>query len=371
VDLWDILELLIPLSEGKLPNHLLGRFLEESPLDDPSLLVSPAVGEDIAAVAIGAGDDVVVLKSDPITFTVDRLGYSTVVINANDLATSGAAPRWLLTTLLFPVGASAARIRCVMRELQQASREFGLTLCGGHTEVTRAVRQPVAVGHLAGTTSRDRLIDKRRMRRGDRILLTKGVALEGTAILARDFSGELEAVGMPRREVESCQRLFVDPGISVLAEARLAVESGGVTAMHDVTEGGLATALEELSTAGRRRIRVFVERIPIFPETRALCDLLGIDPLGLLGSGGLLIACRPDASTGLLDALRRANVAVSEIGEALGEGVGIEALRDSAPVDWPRFEVDEIVAAIRRLTGVSSQSSQRWLCSQPQPPARP
>ncbi len=354
-ELRDILELLIPLPEGKLPNHLLARFLGENPLDDPSLLVPPGIGEDVAAVAIGAEENVVVLKSDPITFTVGRLGYSTVVVNANDLATSGAVPRWLLTTLLFPVGASAAQIHAIMRELQQTSREFGLTLCGGHTEVTGAVKQPVAVGHLVGTTSRDRLIDKRRMQRGDRILLTKGVAVEGTSILARDFSEELQAAGMSHREVESCQRLFLDPGISVLTEARLAAETGGVTAMHDVTEGGLATALEELSAAGRRRIRVFLDRIPVFPETRSLCDRLDIDPLGLLGSGCLLISCRRDASTGLEDALRRANVAVAWIGEALGEGTGIEARRDAdaTPVDWPRFEVDEIVAAIRRLTGGS------------------
>ena len=352
-ELWELLEARIPLATGKLPNRFLKEFLAGNPLDDPSLIVPPGVGEDIAAVAIGQADEVVVMKSDPITFTVDRLGYSTVVINANDLATSGAVPRWLLTTLLFPAGSSAAQVQHVMREFQRTSREFELTLCGGHTEITNAVRQPVAVGHLVGTTLRDRLIDKRRIQPGDRILLTKGIAVEGTAILANDFPEELSGKGMTARDIEACRRLFFDPGISVLAEARLAVQAGCVTGMHDVTEGGLATALEELSTAAGVRIRVFLNRIAVLPETRTICDLLGIDPLGLLGSGSLLIACRPDAAAGIAKTLRDAAIDVAVIGEALDASSGIEAYcdEDDPPPAWPRFEVDQISSAIQRLEG--------------------
>jgi hydrogenase maturation factor len=112
--------------------------------------------------------------------------------------------------------------------------------------------------------------------------------------------------------------------------------------MHDVTEGGLATALKELGEAGGHRIRVDMDRIPILPETRKLTDLLGLDPLGLIGSGSLLITCAAAAVDGLAAAIRSAGVAVAVIGEVLAAGEGIEALCGGRPVAWPCFEVDEI-----------------------------
>ena len=194
-ELKDLVRYLRSLSAGKLPNDFLDRFLQERSLDDSTLLVAPGVGEDTAAVMPSANEDVIVLKSDPITFAEDRLGYYTLAVNANDIATSGATPRWLLTTLLFPVGSTAAQIHALLRELQQVSREFGITLCGGHTEITEAVSRPIAVGQMVGTVEKERLIDKRRMAKGDQILLTKGVAVEGTSILARECAEELKALG--------------------------------------------------------------------------------------------------------------------------------------------------------------------------------
>ena len=349
-ELEGLVDSLLPLSLGKLPNRFLERFLAESPLDDPSLLIRPGLGEDTAAVQLGEDDEVLVLKSDPITFSAEEIGYCTVVINANDVATSGATPRWFLTTLLFPEGSNAAQVQDLMQELQRFSRKFGLSLCGGHTEVTDAVTRVVVVGQLVGTVSRDRLIDKRQMARGDQVLLTKGLALEGTSILARDFTEPLEALGLGSLEIESSRRLFTDPGISILEEARIAVDTGGVSALHDVTEGGLATALGELSAAGGHRMRVEMERIPILPETERLCGLLRIDPLGLLGSGSLLITCKPEFTDRITKACRDAGIEVTRIGEVLEEGAGIEAHRGKKPVRWPQFEVDEIARAIGKLT---------------------
>ena len=339
----DIVQSLAPLPAGKLPNHLLGQFLEDYPLDDDSVLIKPGVGEDAAVVQLEGQDDLIVLKSDPITFATNRMGYYTVLICANDVATSGAIPRWLLTTLLFPVGSNAAQIRGLIEELQRVSRQFGLSLCGGHTEITDAVNKPVAVGQLIGTVNRKGLIDKRQMVEGDGILLTKGVAVEGTSILARESPAKLRALGLPEADLEKCQQFLVNPGISILEEARIAVRSRRVTGMHDVTEGGLATAVEELSTAARHRLRIYMERIPVFPETRQICELLGVDPLGLIGSGSLLIACRSDGCEVVMEAIQEAGIQVSSIGEVLEEGVGIEAIGgNSERVPWPHFDADEL-----------------------------
>lgn len=332
-----------PLPAGKLPNELLGRFLKVLNCADPSVLVGPQVGEDVAAVSL-AGEDTLVLKSDPITFATDAVGYYALVVNANDLATCGARPRWMLATLLFPPGTLPRRIRQLMLELQQAASQFGVSLCGGHTEITDAVTRPVVVGQLAGTVCRSRLIDKRTMRAGDQVLLTKGVAVEGTALIAREFAPRLLELGLSREEVEQCRRFLTDPGISILREAEIAAGCKEVRALHDVTEGGAATALQELGVAGGHRLRVYPGRIPVFAQTARICKLLGLNPLGLIGSGSLLIACGPLGCTGLSRDLHDAGIPVACIGEVLEEGSGVEALEREGgrPVPWPAFETDEI-----------------------------
>ena len=273
-ELTTIIQRLLPLPVGKLPNDLLKDFLGGFALQDPSVLVRPGVGEDVAVVE--AEEGVVVLTTDPITLASDQLAYYAVTVNANDLATSGAVPRWLLTTLLFPAGSTAVQIHRLMQELQSVSHEMGISLCGGHTEITEAVNQPIVIVQLAGTVDRDSLIDKRNMKEGDRILMTKAVALEGTSIIAREYPDALRCLGMLEDEIQRCRQFLLDPGISILEEARIAARSPGVSAMHDVTEGGVATALQELSVAGGHRLQVMVDGIPVLPETEKLCRMLVI-----------------------------------------------------------------------------------------------
>jgi hydrogenase expression/formation protein HypE len=329
----------IPLPAGKLPNDLLREYLNQFVFDDPSILINPGVGEDTAAVNVEP-EEVLVLKSDPITFATDSIGQYAVLINANDIATSGAKPRWLLTTLLFPCGVTPHEIRKVINELKAYCRQWDITLCGGHTEITDAVTRPVVTGMMAGTVARQNLIDKRNMAPGDRVLLTKGVAVEGTAIIAREFGDRLKNLGMADSQIDTGRQFLTN--ISIIPEARIAAQSGTVSAMHDVTEGGLATAAEELSIAGGYRIKIDMDTIPVFAETRKICHLLGIDPLGLIGSGSLLICCRQTGCEALMSAIRWAGIDVTCIGEVLEEGRVIAALKKAQPTPWPRFEVDEI-----------------------------
>ena len=341
--LCEIIGLFLPLPMGKLPNRMLGRFLGEHVGTDPAVLLGPRVGEDVAAVRL-AGEDVLVLKSDPVTFVTDSVGDYAVIVNANDIAAVGARPRWLLSTLLLPEGSTAVEVRKVMRDLSRMAGRCGMTVCGGHTEITDAVTRPVVICQAAGTVSRDRLVDKRSMTAGDRILVTKGIAVEGSAIIAREFPGELERLGVPLAVVERCRRFLTDPGISVLEEAGISAESEGVTAMHDVTEGGIATALEELSAAGGRRIRIDVGAIPILEETKIVCRALGLGPLGLIASGSLLIACNAAACGTLMARLGAAGIRVTEIGEVLDRGEGVEAVCGA----WPSYAVDELTRLYAR-----------------------
>ena len=334
-----IVRLSTPLPAGKLPNDLLREFLNQFEFDDPSILINPGVGEDTAAVDVES-EEVLVLKSDPITFATDAIGQYAVLINANDIATSGAKPRWLLTTLLFPYGVTPSEIHQVIKELKEFCRRWEITLCGGHTEITDAVTRPVVTGMMAGTVARRNLIDKRNMAPGDRVLLTKGVSVEGTAIIAREFGDRLADLGLADSAIERCRQFLAN--ISIITEAQIAAQSSATSAMHDVTEGGLAAALEELSIAGQHRIKIDMDAIPVFAETRQICRLLGIQPLGLIGSGSLLICCREAGCKSLMQTILRCGIKVSCIGEVLDSGQGISAFNKGRAAAWPHFEVDEI-----------------------------
>jgi len=329
----------LPLPVGKLPAEALREGLTVIEPADPSVIVGAGIGEDAAALDVKESE-ILVVASDPITLATDALARYAVLVNANDVATSGATPRWLLTTLLFPPGSSASQILAVMRDVAAMCAQYGVSLCGGHTEVTDAVTRPLVIGTMAGTARADELIDKPRMHEGDVILLTKGVAVEGTGLIAHEFGSRLAQAGMSGEEIAECGR-FLDR-VSILDEARIARSFRGVTALHDVTEGGLATAVAELGAAAGRRLRLDLSRIPVYPQTARICAALGIDPLGLIGSGSLLITCSPEDVGPLEEAIAAEGVEVTAIGDVLGPGSGVEAMRDGVAVEWPHFERDEV-----------------------------
>ena len=334
-----IVRLGLPLPAGKLPNDLLKSFLEQLDISDRSVIIKPGVGEDTAAIDV-ADEQVLVLKSDPITFATDSIGHYAVLVNANDIATSGAIPRWLLTTIMVPCGITPSLICHIMSDLQTMCRRWNITLCGGHTEITTAVTRPVVSGMLAGTVDRRSLIDKRNMGPGDKILLTKAIAVEGTAIIAREFAQRLTKKGISETEIETCQGFL--SRISIIDEARIAAGLKSVSAMHDVTEGGLASALTELGIAGGHKLEIDMDQIPVYPETEKICRLLDIDPMGLIGSGSLLICCRQTVCDQLEARIRDAGIQVTCIGKALEAGHGIIARQHHRQVAWPEFKVDEI-----------------------------
>jgi hydrogenase maturation factor len=227
----------------------------------------------------------------------------------------------------------------LLGDLAANCRALGITPVGGHTEITAAVTRPVISGTMLGVLGRAHLRDKRGVREGDRVLLTKAVAVEGTAVLATELGERLRARGMGEEELARC-RAFAER-LSVVPEARVAAGFAGVRAMHDVTEGGLATALIELGIACSREVAVERDAVPVYPETERLCALLGADPLGLIGSGSLLICCDPAEAAALLETLRAAGIAATDIGALGRPGAGVTARASGRPVDWPVFAVDE------------------------------
>jgi hydrogenase maturation factor len=297
------------------------------------------VGED--AAVIDMADRYLVATTDPITFVTDDLGWYALVVNANDLAVRGAAPRWFLATCLLPEGrTTVADVEALFAQLGEACQALGVALVGGHTEVTHGLDRPLVVGAMLGEVAKDRLVTTGGARPGDVLLLTKGVPVEGASIIARVRAAELRARGFDAdwlgRARGSVSRL------SVLPEARLAVELATVHAMHDPTEGGIATALWELAEAAGVGLVVDAERIPLVPEGAVLCRTFGLDPLGTIASGALLLALGPADAGVVLDGLAREGIAAAFIGRVVASEAGVTLTRGGTAGPLPRFEQDEI-----------------------------
>jgi hydrogenase expression/formation protein HypE len=297
---------------GKLPSDLLDSLLRVVRRDE-ALVVAPGVGLDAAVIDLG-GDELLVASSDPITFAASRPAQYAVAVNANDIAVMGGRPRWFLATVLLPEGIAEETVRTLFAELKAECATLGVTLAGGHTEVTATVSQPVIAGTMLGTVARDKLVKPSGARPGDELWLAGALAVEGTAILCREAAKALKDAGVPADVIESGAALLDSPGISVVGTARRAVDSGAVTAMHDPTEGGLASALHELAHASVCGLTVEVDSIPILDETRIVCAALGLEPLGLLASGSLLMAVNPDEGDNLSAAFDGAGISATKIG---------------------------------------------------------
>ncbi|MEJ2346771.1 MAG: AIR synthase family protein [Gammaproteobacteria bacterium] len=321
------------LPVGKLPADLLAQLLQGAPVDDPRVLLGPGIGLDCAV--IDAGDRLLVLKSDPITFVARDMGRYLVEINANDIATAGAAPRWLLVTLLLPERrATAALVRQIMDEVYGACRRLGIAVVGGHTEITHGLDQPIAVGALIGEVERERLVTPRGARPGDRLLLTKGVPIEGTSILAREFPQRLAGV-LSEEELARAQAFLHRPGISVVRDAGIALDAGRVHAMHDPTEGGLDAALWELAQASGRSLWVDPERIPVPPLAARVCACFGIDPRTTIASGALLLSAAAGDADAIRQALESEGIPCADIGEVSGGAAEVRCGADHELLAWP------------------------------------
>jgi len=329
------------LPTGKLPADLLQAVLDKHVAHDPRVVVGPRVGEDAAVIDLG--DRYLVATADPITFATEELGWYALHVNANDIVVRGATPRWFLATLLLPAGATDDEtVRRLFAQLAEACEALDVALVGGHTEVTRGLDRPIVAGTMLGEVARDKLVTTSGARVGDAIVMTKGVPLEGAAIIAREKEAELLARGVRASVVRTARGFLRTPGISVRPEAEIAGEVATVHAMHDPTEGGIATALHELASAAGVGLRIDHDRIMVLPEGRALCDAFGLDPLGTIASGALLLTLAPAEAGRVLHALARESIDCHFIGQVVPAEQGVTLVQGTRQWPLPTFARDEI-----------------------------
>jgi hydrogenase expression/formation protein HypE len=326
---------------GKLPGDLLQAVLDKQASRDPRVIVGPRVGEDAAVIDVG--DRYLVATADPITFATDDLGWYALHVNANDIVVRGATPRWFLATVLLPEGRTDEdAVRTLFAQLAEACEELEIALVGGHTEITHGIDRAIVAGTMLGEVARDKLVTTAGARVGDAVVLTKGVPLEGAAIIAREKDTELRARGVPAATIRRARQFLRRPGISVRPEAEIACELATVHAMHDPTEGGIATALHELAAAAGVGLRIDRDRITLLPEGRTLCEALGLDPLGTIASGALLMTLAPAEAGVVIHALAREGIDSHFIGQVVPPEQGVTLTDGVRQWPLPTFPRDEI-----------------------------
>lgn len=333
-----------PLPVGKLPLELLGSLLSTLSPGDESVVVGPGLGRDAAVIDIGG--TLLVIKNDPVTFVTSQAGIYLVNVNANDLACLGAEPRWMLVTALLPEHEyTPLMVTELFQQVRDTCADLGISLIGGHTEITAGVPRPLLSGTLIGTAGNQGLLYPGNAQRGDRLLLARPAGIEGTALLALERTEELATALGPDLVVRA-QRLLHDPGISVLPIARALLATGVVTALHDPTEGGVATGVREVASAARLGAVMNRELVPLLEETRAIAAHFDIDPLGMLSSGAILAAVSAEHVDYVIRSCADAGVDLAIIGKLTSPGSGFHLVENNRTVELPAFHTDEVTRAL-------------------------
>lgn len=329
---------------GKLDYRLLEKFLGLNPIRDPRVIVGPKIGED--AAVIDFGKKYLVAKTDPITFTTHRIGWYAVNVNANDIATMGATPKWFLATVLLPEGKTDKRlVTQIFSDVIRTTQALNITLCGGHTEISYKIDRPIVIGHMLGEVDKNKLVVNAHAKPGDDLLLTKGIAIEGTAIIAREKATVIQKK-FGNQFLKKAQAFIDKPGLSIVADALLANKVARIHAMHDPTEGGLATGIMELTKASGTGALINAEKIPCYEETELICKLFNIHPLGLIASGALLIALDPKDTKAVIATLAENGIECICIGKLTKKSDGLRLLKKDKLIKMPTFRVDEITKVL-------------------------
>lgn len=298
------------LRAGKVPPQILKQYVFPFlGAADSDVIHGPGIGRDAALIRIGR--KIAVATTDPITGAIQKIGSYVIHICANDIATFGITPRWFLATILLPETFEAPMLKEIMSSMHSTAESLKISIIGGHTEITQGIMRPIIIGFMLGITEKNRYVTSSGAQPGDVLILTKGAAIEGTAILATERAEGLQKrLGKPL--VKRAQNFLTQ--ISVVPEALKAMSTNAVTAMHDPTEGGIANGLHELADASNVGFIINRQNLMIYKETQLICQQFDIDPLNLIASGAMLIAVKAKKVNVVLQTLEDSGISASQIG---------------------------------------------------------
>ena len=333
------------LPPGKIPIDILEEVVFKNlGAQRKDVVIGPTAGIDGAV--LDAGNKSLIVSMDPITGAVERIGWLAVNVNANDIATFGVEPIFLFSCIMLPEKAEKKTVEVICSQMDAAAKDLGIAIVGGHCESTPGLTNPIVVGCVMGLTEKGRYVTAAGAKAGDNLILTKSAGIEGTAILASDREEQLRKIMDPAM-LSNAKNFYSQ--ISVVRDALTAYRTGGVHAMHDPTEGGVAGGIHEMADASKLGVRIFEERIGVEPETAKICRYFEIDPLQLIGSGALLISAEAERAREIIDNLRQERIYAAVIGEFV-DNVDKRLLlkKDGSAQDLPRPKSDHLWRALTR-----------------------
>ena len=299
---------------GKLKHEYLVKLLSDIEIYDERVISGSKIGEDAAVIDI-PGENYLVAKTDPITFATDQIGYYVVNINVNDLVCTGAKPQWFQSTILLPEkNTTTELVTKIFKDIHNTCKSMGITVIGGHTEITAKLDRPVIVGSLLGEVKKNKLVLTSGAESGDALILTKGIFIEGTSIIGREKEQTLLDQGFDNEFIQKSKSYLFEPGISVYKEALLAHNNFKIKSCHDPTEGGIYTAITEMAMASMTGVEIEEEKITILPESIIFSKMFNLNPYNTISSGSLLIAVNQEDSSDLINLLRKNKISAEQIG---------------------------------------------------------
>ena len=339
------------MKTGKLTNEQLSELvLSKLPPLSSNTLVGANIGADCAWIDLG--DKLMVTSSDPITAGGMQSGILTVHVSCNDIAACGIRPSGLLIVIIAPPQATEEEVTSIVEQASGEAEKLGVDIVGGHTEVSESVNTFVVTSTAFGIIGKDHPIPKGKVSPGDKLILTKTCAIEGSYIAATEHRGKLEGKVDPGL-IEEASR-YCDL-ISVVKEGDVAggiISSeggydkkgypvGAVSLMHDVTEGGVLGASYEMAEFSGCGITVDIKTVPVTEATEKICVALGIDPFRLISSGSLLIAS--SEADRVVGELTRNGIRATVIGEFTEREGGFNIIgRDGIKMPMDPPSTDEI-----------------------------
>jgi hydrogenase expression/formation protein HypE len=311
---------------------------------DPDIILGAALGEDVAMTRDGG--DILVSHVDPIVGAVGEIGWLAVHVACNNVAAAGVAPRWLLLLVLVPRLEDEELLGQTMHDASRAAQEVGASIVGGHTGYSAGLSRPLVAVTALGSASGREPVRTGGAKVGDGVLVTKGIALEGTAILAQDFADVARGLGLSDEELEVGHCVMAE--VSVLPEALVLAENG-VTAMHDVTHLGILGTLLEIAQLSAAGIEVAFSRLPIPRIVSGFARAFRFDPLQMISSGTLAVTVSPERVARVSAVLEELGTPFAFVGHVT-DGAGVRVLKDGGTIQHTeiRCEEDEL-ARIRAL----------------------
>ena len=330
---------------GKVPPDVLERIVfAHLGKEDKDLLLGPAIGEDASLIRIG--DSIIVAATDPITGSVEDIGWLAVHINANDIAAFGIRPRWFLASIILPLGFGESDLERIMTQIHEAAISLDITVAGGHTEITEGIDRPIIAGFMMGVATENQYVTSSGAKPGDTIIMSKTAAIEGTAILAAEGAPSLTERLSPEIVDEA---LSLRSQISVVEDGIIAFRTGQITAMHDPTEGGILGGLHEICDASQVGFEINLDSIAIHEATSAICDVLSVNVLELISSGCLLMTCVPEGAESVVEALEARGIQATILGKISSEASVRKGTRKGESIQMHRPKKDAIWDALKKL----------------------